>query len=66
MCLTTHLPSQPTAWDWLGLLCPAFVIVLLTQISVPLTEKGPNKRWGEEKEYQTYVKRTPAVFPFLP
>lgn len=59
-------PRPSTAWDWLALLCPAFVILLLTRVSVPMTEKGANKRWGEEKEYKAYMQRTPAVFPFLP
>ena len=28
-----------TAWDWLGLLSPAFITLLLTKVSVPMTEK---------------------------
>lgn len=47
-----------------GLVSPVFIIVLLLFVSgIPLLEAAADKRWGKEKEYQTYKKRVPILVP---
>ena len=44
------------------LISPLWVVLLLTQISgVRMLEARGKKRWGEDPEYQAYVKRTPSL-----
>ncbi len=46
------------------LISPVFVAVLLTRISgVPLLRKTAGERWGEDPEYQAYLKNTPLLIP---
>ena len=46
------------------LISPAFVAVLLTRISgVPLLRKTAGIRWGDNPEYQAYLKNTPLLIP---
>ena len=53
-------------WQYVTLLSPVFVLVLLTRISgIPGLEAGADERWGEEPEYQTYKKNTPVLIPKL-
>ena len=60
------LPSL-TGWQWLTLVSPLFVIVLLTRISgIPILEKSGRERWGEEAEYQHYVATTSLLIPLPP
>jgi steroid 5-alpha reductase family enzyme len=52
-----------SGWQWLTLVSPLFVYVLLTRISgVPMLESRAKKRWGDEPEYRAYKQRTPSVF----
>ncbi len=56
-----------SGWQWLGLLSPAFVMLLLTRVSgVPLTEARAESRWGADPDYQRYKQRTPLLFPRPP
>jgi steroid 5-alpha reductase family enzyme len=51
-------------WQWLTLISPVFVTVLLTRISgVPLLEARADERWGGQKDYEAYKKRTPVLIP---
>jgi steroid 5-alpha reductase family enzyme len=62
------LLALPTfsGWQWVTLVSPLFVYVLLTRISgVPLLERKSDKRWGEDPEYQAYKARTPVLMPRL-
>ncbi|MCH1601529.1 MAG: DUF1295 domain-containing protein [Luminiphilus sp.] len=46
------------------LISPIFVAVLLTRISgVPLLRKTAGARWGDDPEYQAYLKNTPLIIP---
>lgn len=54
-------------WQWLTLISPAFVILLLTRVSgIPMLEKNARERWGDNKEYQRYVESTPVLIPLPP
>jgi len=60
------LPSL-SGWQWLTLISPLFVTVLLTRVSgIPMLEKSGRERWGEEAEYQRYVATTPVLIPLPP
>ena len=53
-------------WQWVGLISPVFVIVLLTRVSgIPLLEKKADKKWGGQEEYEAYKKNTPVLIPKL-
>lgn len=54
-------------WQWVTLVSPLFVTVLLTRVSgIPLLEKRADDRWGDEKRYQAYKERTPVLIPRPP
>lgn len=49
-------------WQFLCLISPVFVVVLLTKISgVRMLEHRANKQWGEDPEYQAYKASTPVL-----
>ena len=49
-------------WQYVTLISPVFVYVLLTRISgIPLLESRGKKKWGDDPEYQAYKKRTPVL-----
>lgn len=51
-------------WQWVALLSPVFVILLLTRVSgIPLLEAKAQKKWGQDPEYQAYRARTSALLP---
>lgn len=53
-------------WQWVALISPIFVTLLLTQVSgVPLLEKKADKKWGGQEDYESYKKRTPVLIPRL-
>jgi len=53
-------------WQWVALISPVFVTLLLTRVSgVPLLEKKADQKWGGQKEYEDYKKRTPVLIPRL-
>ena len=52
--------------QWIAIISPVFVILLLTRVSgIPLLEKKADKKWGGQKDYETYKKRTPVLIPKL-
>ena len=52
-------------WQWVALLSPVFVVLLLTKVSgIPLLEAKAARKWGDDPEYQAYVARTPRLIPF--
>lgn len=52
-------------WQWIALLSPLFVILLLTRVSgIPLLEAKAERKWGDDPEYRAYVARTPRLIPF--
>ena len=49
--------------EFLGLISPLFVYVLLTKISgIPMLEKSSDNKWGLEEDYINYKKTTPILF----
>lgn len=53
-------------WQWVTMISPLFVIVLLTRVSgIPLLEKKAEAKWGGQAEYETYKKNTPVLIPRL-
>lgn len=53
-------------WQWVALISPVFVTVLLTRVSgVPPLEKKADQKWGGRDDYEAYKKRTPVLIPRL-
>jgi len=53
-------------WQWVALISPVFVTLLITRVSgVPLLETKADRKWGGQKEYEAYKKRTPVLLPRL-
>jgi len=51
-------------WQWVAILSPIFVILLLTKISgVPGLEAKANKKWGGQADYEAYKANTPVLIP---
>jgi steroid 5-alpha reductase family enzyme len=60
--------SLPTfsGWQYLALISPVFTYLLLTRVSgVNLLEASADKKWGMDKDYIEYKKKTSVFFPFL-
>jgi steroid 5-alpha reductase family enzyme len=54
-------------WQWVTLLSPVFVFLLLTRVSgVPLLEKSADERWGGQPDYEEYKARTSVLVPRPP
>ena len=54
-------------WQYVTLISPVFVYVLLTRISgVSMLEARAQKRWGNDPAFLDYLRRTPALFPQRP
>jgi len=52
-------------WQWIALLSPLFVILLLTRVSgIPLLEAKAKRKWGDDDDYREYVAHTPKLIPF--
>jgi steroid 5-alpha reductase family enzyme len=53
-------------WQWIALISPLFVTVLLTRVSgVPMLEKRADEKWGGQEDYEAYKKNTPVLIPRL-
>jgi steroid 5-alpha reductase family enzyme len=53
-------------WQWVAMISPLFVTLLLTRVSgVPMLENKADKKWGGQKDYEDYKKRTPVLIPRL-
>lgn len=49
----------------IGLLSPVYIISLLLFVSgIPLLEKAADLKWGEDRDYKEYKKRTPVLIPY--
>lgn len=54
------------AWQWLAILSPLWLIILLVKISgIPLIEKTNAKRHAGNPTYANYVKKTYRLIPFV-
>ena len=53
-------------WQWVGLVSPVFVAVLITRVSgVPLLEAKAEAKWGGQPDYEEYKQTTPVLVPRL-
>jgi steroid 5-alpha reductase family enzyme len=53
-------------WQWVTLISPVFVFLLLTRVSgVPLLEKRADETWGGQDDYEAYKRRSPVLVPRL-
>lgn len=51
-------------FQWVAILSPIFVYLLLTKISgVPGLEGKANKKWGGDADYEKYKSETPVLIP---
>lgn len=56
-----------SGWQWVTLISPVFVTVLLTRISgIPMLEARSDKEWGDDAAYQAYKETTPVLIPKPP
>ena len=56
-----------TGWQWVGLVSPVFVALLLLKVSgVELLEARGRKRWGQNPNYQRYLEQTSKLIPLPP
>lgn len=54
-------------WQWVTLVSPIFVFLLLTRLSgIPTLTKKAKERWGNDADYQAYVSKTSLLFPRPP
>ena len=53
-------------WQYLTLISPIFVTLLLTRISgINILENNADKKWGSNELYIDYKEKTPVLIPFL-
>lgn len=56
-----------SGWRWVTLISPVFVTLLLTRVSgIPMLEARAQKRWGDEDEFEEYLRTTPVLIPRPP
>ncbi len=54
-------------WQYLTLISPVFVTVLLTRVSgLPMLEKRADTKWGGQPDYEAYKSSTPILIPRPP
>ena len=54
-------------WQWVALISPLFVALLLTRISgVPMLEQRADEKWGGQEDYEAYKANTPVLIPRPP
>lgn len=66
--LGVFLTAAPVlvGWQWVALLSPVFVILLLTRVSgIPLLEARAERKWGDRADYAEYRDSTPVLIPRL-
>ena len=64
--LTIALPVL-SGWQWVAMISPIFVFLLLTRVSgVPMLEKKADKKWGGQDDYEAYKAGTPVLVPLPP
>lgn len=56
-----------SGWQWLTLISPIFVAILLTRVSgIPILERLADEKWGGQAEYEDYKARTSVLIPRPP
>ena len=55
-----------SGWQYVTLISPLFVILLLTKVSgINLLEASSEKKWGDLESYKQYKKKTAVLIPFI-
>ncbi|MEM6768033.1 MAG: DUF1295 domain-containing protein [Bacteroidota bacterium] len=55
-----------SGWQWVSLLSPVFVWLLLTRVSgIPMLERKADKKWGGKPDYERYKLHTPVLLPWI-
>jgi len=53
-------------WQWITLISPVFVCLLLIKISgIPILEKRADQKWGGQENYEMYKTHTPVLLPHI-
>lgn len=52
-------------YEYLSVLSPILITLLLVKISAPVLDRAADKRWASDPAYQNYAQKTPALFPFV-
>jgi steroid 5-alpha reductase family enzyme len=56
-----------SGWQYLTLISPIFIILLLTRISgIPMLEKRADEKWGGQEDYESYKAKTSILIPRPP
>ena len=55
-----------TPMKWVVSLIGAICIIWIMMISTKRLEKAQNKRYGDQVEYQQYIRSVPVLFPYIP
>jgi len=56
-----------SGWQWLTLISPIFVAILLTRVSgIPILESLADEKWGGQAEYENYKGKTSVLIPKPP
>jgi steroid 5-alpha reductase family enzyme len=54
-------------WQWVTLISPIFITLLLTRISgIPMLERRADEKWGDQEDYEAYKARTSILIPRPP
>ena len=54
-------------WQWLTLISPVFITILLTRISgIPMLETRADEKWGGQADYEEYKAKTSILIPLPP
>lgn len=60
------VPVYSEPWQWLGSLAGLIGIILIMMGSTKRLEAEQESRYGNLPAFQSYVRRTPVLFPFVP
>jgi steroid 5-alpha reductase family enzyme len=56
-----------SGWQWLTLISPVFITLLLTRISgIPMLEERADQKWGGQEDYEAYKANTSILIPLPP
>lgn len=54
-------------WQWVALISPIFITLLLTRISgIPMLEARADEKWGGREDYEDYKAKTSILIPLPP